>query len=193
MAIVKGNSILNNIRGKVGNQFVVKNVRGVTVLAMLPKKSSKEPNTAQLNQRRKFRLAANWAKHVLKDPETLEYFTKKSRQIPKTKGRKSPYVLAMTNYLKPPELDEIDATNYKGKVGDEIKVVVFAKFEVKCVKIKLTDAAGILLEEGVCTEKPDEVFWIYSASVAVANRKGVIITAVAMDLPGHTGEMAVTL
>jgi hypothetical protein len=173
--------------GKFGNQMVYRNRDGVSILAKMPKKNPKTATRAQLDARRKFRMASRWAKQALLDPEMLAEYTRLAS------GMKTSYVMAMTNYLRPPEVREILVSEYKGAIGDRIGVVATDDFRVISVKVSVKDAAGTLIEEGPCVEDLSADCWVYTATQAIDDLTGLVITAVATDIPNHPASLDLTL
>jgi len=100
----------------------------------------------QLSTRRKFKMASRWAKQALQYPAVLAEY------VAMAKGLKTPYIMAMTNYLRPPEIVQIIAMEYTGAVGDKISVIATDDFKVTSVKMNLSDPLGNLIEQGNCQE-----------------------------------------
>ena len=187
MSKTRENSLVKNFQGKFGDQFVYKTVDGVTILAKLPKRSLNPPTESQADVRENFSMAADWAKNALLDPDTLAAYSARAE------GMRTPYILAVTNYLKPPKVKSIDASDYTGAAGSLIRVKAWDSFEVKSVSVKITDATGALIEEGACQLHPDDRIWVYTATEEVTNRTGVVVTAVVKNRPNHTGSLSLTL
>ena len=181
------NVLTKTYRGKFGKQLVFRNRDEMSIIAKPPKKSLKPAADSQLAVRRKFKMASRWAKKALLDPDTLAAYKAMAS------GMKTPYVLAVTNYLRPPEIREIIVSEYSGEVGDKINVVAFDDFDVTGVKVKITDASGTLIEQGPCQEDLSADCWVYTATEAVTSLSGVVIRAEATDIPCHTGSLEITL
>jgi hypothetical protein len=182
MSNSRENVITRRLHGKFGDQVVFRTRNGKSITADIPKKTGKKPATSQVQTRDRFKLATIWARMILADPAMHAAYTEKA-----TEG-KTAYVVALTDYLKPPRISEISATVYKGHAGDVISVAAFDDFMVKEVMVRIRDAAGNLLEEGPCQPDSFGMFWLYIATVEVADLTGVQITAIATDNPGHTAE-----
>ena len=181
------NDLTKGYSGIFGNQVVLKNRRGKSVMTIPPKKVPKEPTENMVKWRKRFALAARYAKNALRDPDKLVAYTEKSRE------GLSPYVIALTDYLKPPFVDQVDVSGYHGNPGDTIGVTAFDDFELAGVDVQILDPAGNVIEEGVCTFNLITGNYDFTATVAVPDLTGVTITATAHDLPGHTGRLSVTL
>jgi hypothetical protein len=153
----------------------------------MPRAAKGSPSAAQVEVRDRFRMAAIWAKNVLADPLQLAAYQAKAKNV------KTPFLLAVTDFLKPPRISEINDSGYNGHAGDEILVSAIDDFKVKEVSVVITDPSGTLIEEGQCQPDGTSMYWKYTATVEVSSLSGVGITAVAKDNPGHTGESTVTL
>ena len=187
MSITKSNAITKNYRGKFGDQVVFRNRFGHSVMAIPPKRSKTGPTENQVAARRRFLLASRYAKNILQDPDMLAAYTAKSRD------GLSPYILAVTDYLRPPFVDQIDASGYHGNPGDRISVVAGDDFQLAGVTLHITDADGFTIEEGACVVNMATGNYEFTATVAVSDVAGATITAKATDTPGHTAELSVTL
>ena len=173
------------MHGKFGDQLIFRLRDGKSVTANKPKRNLNPPAATQLETRDRFLLASIWAKSILKDPAQ-----KSAYQANATKY-KTAYVVAMTDYLKPPRILEIDLKNYEGHTGNVIRVVAFDDFVVTGVTVKLEDPAGNVIEEGACLPGTSEQYWLYTALFDVTPVTGVVVTATATDNPGNTGTASV--
>lgn len=182
MSNSRENVITRRLHGKFGDQVVFRTRNGKSITANIPKVTDKTAASSQVKTRDRFKQATLWAKHILTDPEMLAAYTAKAT------GGKNPYVVAVTDYLKPPRISEISVVDYKGHAGDVVRVAAFDDFMVKEVRLQIRDAAGNLLEEGSCQQDSFGMFWIYTATTEVPGLAGVEITAIATDNPRHTGE-----
>jgi hypothetical protein len=110
-------------------------------------------------------------------------------------GKKhSAYLVAMNDYLIAPTVESIDTRSYRGAKGDVIVVKAIDDFMVTKVKIVVTNAAGVVIEEGEAG--PDVMRtnqWEYKATAANPTLAGTKIRAVAYDRPGNTGTAEIVL
>jgi hypothetical protein len=181
------NVLTKTYRGKFGKQLVFRNRDEMSIMAKPPKKSLKPAADSQLAVRRRFKMASRWAKQALLDPDTLAAYAALAS------GMKTPYVLALTNYLRPPEISEIIVSGYAGTAGDKINVIAVDDFEVTGVTVKIIDASGTMIEQGPCQEDLSADCWIYTATETVADLSGLVIRAEAKDIPCHIGSLEITL
>jgi len=187
MSKSKENVITKTYSGKFGNQVVFRNRDGQSILAKPPKKPTGDPTKTQLETRNNFLNASQWAKSILTDPVLGPVYKAKA-----SKG-KSAYVLAVTDFLRRPVIDAIDASEYQGKIGDKIMVNASDNFNVAEVGLKITNPQGEVVEEGACQKDQHHSYWVYTATVTVASITGLTLTARVKDNPGHSGEAMLTL
>ena len=188
MSKSRENVFTRKMHGKFGDQLVFRNRDGKSYVANIPKESTAPPGEGQQKIRNRFRLAATWAKIALANPVTREKYEARV-----TKSM-SAYTLAMTDYLRPPVIFEMIVTRYKGHPGNTILVDATDDFNVKEVSVSITNPAGELIEEGPCLPPSEEMaYWQYTATVENTDLSGTVISAIATDDPGHTGQSSVTM
>lgn len=187
MSKTKDNVITRNYRGKFGDQVVFRNRYGESIMAKPPKPITIPPTEAQLGIRKMFLKAVMYAKSIHTNPVLKAKYTEKAV------NGKTVFTLAIADFMKPPVIDKIDTSGYKGAIGDKIIVDATDRFEVKEVNVKITSATGDLIEEGICTKDAMNLNWVYTATVDQAVLTDVTITATAVDNPGHTGELTAIL
>ena len=173
--------------GIFGNQVLLKNRKGKSVMTIPPQKYPKPPSEKMVQWRKHFAHAAVYAKQSLLDPDKLAAYTAKSRE------GVAPYVVALTDYLRPPYVDEVDVSGYRGNPGDKICVSAYDDFQLTGVGVQIFDPAGNVLEEGDCVYNVSSGRYDFTVTVPVPKLRGVTITATARDLPAHTGKLSVTL
>ena len=106
----------------------------------------------------------------------------------------SPYSVALGDFLNPPNVKLIDVSLYHGAVNDIVQIDASDDFMVTKVTVTITDARGIVIEQGNATEHPTRVSrWEYKAVSANRTLKGTKIMAIAHDRPGNRGTVEVVL
>src|SRR5437016_1233924 len=142
MANVNENLLVRGARGNVGKQFVYKKHGNNTNIARMPSiNKDAVPTEKQAQKRDLFSEAAIYAKGVVASADLKKEYEKKL-----TPG-KSAYNLAVRDYLKPPVVKKIDASNYKGTIGSVIVINAKDDFRVAEVQVSIHSAAGVLVEE----------------------------------------------
>jgi hypothetical protein len=179
--------LIKTYSGIFGNLVVARNRNGRTVMVIPKKRVTTIPTVNQARVRRDFSYASRYAKTAMEDAERRAAYAAKARD------GMSAYTMAMTDYLKPPSVDLIDASRYQGNPGEKIAVSAYDNFELTGVTLKITDATGTLIEEGPCEFNLTTGNYDFTATVAVPDLAGVILTATATDTPGHTAALSFTL
>ncbi|MDP1620912.1 MAG: hypothetical protein Q8M08_01100 [Bacteroidales bacterium] len=179
--------LTKNYSGIFGNQVVLRNRRGKSVMTIPLNKPKKEPTEKQRKVRENFKLASLYAQNILQDPDMLVAYTAKAR------NGLSAYIVAMTDYLRPPVVVEINTGDYDGKPGNKIHVVAFDFFAITEVTVQILDNKGVEIEKGNCVQDPVTGNFDFTATVVIDNLKGVAVIAKASDYPGHTGRLSVIL
>lgn len=170
MALVKGNMLLQFVRGSLGNQFTIYERDDQIILAKKRGPSKKKPTQKQLLAREKMKIAAAYATAILTDPEVKAYY--KSKAGP---GQNA-YNMAVKDAYNSPEIQQIQL--------EDTTIVVTTKdeFRVAEVDVRVIDATGTQLERGKAVLGRNGVNWYYKATHLPAGGK---VVAVAVDLPGN--------
>jgi hypothetical protein len=115
MTEVNLNETVNGYSGSIG-RLVFRKYRGRTIVGRKPV-STKPPTEGQLAQREEFKDAVAFAKFAMADPALSEFYEPIALQREITV-----YALAVGDYLKKPSIKPLDLSNYKGNIGDPIKI-----------------------------------------------------------------------
>jgi hypothetical protein len=184
MAKVEINAITSHFQGRLGD-IRFRNVLGRKIVAQRRKPSAAPLTETQQQVRERFLLAAAYAKSVLGNPVTRAPYAERARL------KQQPVAaVAAGDYLRPPEVKSIDTTDYRGRIGDPVKVTALDDFEVVGVGVVIRDAADAIIEQGPAVLS--DSLWSYAATVALAAGETVMIEATAKDRPGHAGVKIVT-
>jgi hypothetical protein len=180
MAKIPMNAITRHLQGRVGD-IVFRNVGEDRVAALRPKRTLRPPTPAMLLQRGRFRSASTWAKSALQDPAVSELYASIGR--PK---RMSAYATAVTDWFKPPVVEDIDLRGYTGAAGGEIKITARDDTEVTSLAVEIRDVAtNTVLESGGA--ELVQGYWIYQPAVSLLPSQAVMIKVTAVDRPGNQG------
>jgi hypothetical protein len=116
MSNVGNNPIMATVSGKLGNVVVYRRVRGKLIMCKPPKKRDLlTPH--QANTKVRFMEAVQYAKAMLADAgNSEEYRTGISNRLT------SVYSVALSDYLKAPEVKNIDTSGFVGAIGDVIEI-----------------------------------------------------------------------
>jgi hypothetical protein len=162
MAQVELNDLIKGFSGSVG-KVVFRTYRGKTYMTQRPSKPKTE-SEGQRNTRDKFKLATEYAKKMMKDPDRKAYYAKKAKKL----ALPNAYTAAITDYMRKPEIQRIDATKYNGKPGDQITILASKKdFKIDRVNVIVTSPDDVVLEQG-SAEYISAGVWYYQCSLTSA-------------------------
>ncbi|MES2731206.1 MAG: hypothetical protein V4714_05635 [Bacteroidota bacterium] len=179
MAVVKKNIITQGLSGELGGAIVFRQVGGRTIVSTPPTQSG-ELSEKQKVQRDRFQQAAFFAKAQMLNPVTKAAYQAATDEI-----HPNPYTVAVADFLRGPDIEEIEFTNYTGKVGDTIRIRVMDNFRVDDVHVTIENTDGSLVEKGNALQQPNVIDWLYTATKANASLDGDKITIRANDFPGN--------
>ncbi|SFU54297.1 hypothetical protein SAMN05216480_106168 [Pustulibacterium marinum] len=181
MAINKDNIIVEGASGKFGKKLVFRQRGVLTIMSKAPKKTTKAPTTAQIEQRELFGEASIYAKSVIANPELKAIYQAKAT------GNQSAYNVAFKDYLTAPTC-EFELSGYTGAIGDIIKLKIKDVIEVTNAVVSMYDAEGVLLEEGNAIQQDNLLWWNYTTTTENASLPGTRIVVKLTSFPGNVYE-----
>jgi hypothetical protein len=181
---------MQELSGIFGESVSIRKVNGRIIITNRPKRKQGKPTRKLLVQRQTFREASAYAKKAAGNEEA------RARYAARIKGKhESPYTVALKDFMNPPVVTAINAAAYHGNAGEVIFVAATDDFMVTKVTIKITDANGVVLEQGEAADdsdtRPNQ--WAYKAVGSNSSIKGKKIIAVAYDRPGNAGTAEITM
>jgi hypothetical protein len=179
MAKVELNAITQHFRGRVGD-VVFRTSYGRLQATLRQKKPTTPPTPEQIAQRVEFRKGISYAQAALADPVTRGVYENAGRA-----HQMSALAAAVGDYFKPPAIDDIDVSGYRGRVGDRILVMASDDVAVKEVTVAVRKADGTVIEQGPAVLQ--NLKWRYAATTAVAAGEQVVVDVTAQDWPGNAG------
>jgi hypothetical protein len=186
MAQVKFNKIIEGFSGRVG-EIVFRTYRGKTYFGQRPSKPQKE-SEGQRNTRTKFKLATEYAKQMMKDPERKAYYTKKAKKL----ALPNAYTAAITDYMRKPEIRRIDASKYSGKPGGQLTILASKKdFNIDRVSVIVTSPDDVVLHQGNASYEGTGVWTYKSPLTTSANYSSYKIFVTAADQQGQLSQKAI--
>jgi hypothetical protein len=186
MAISKNNPLTKGASGMIGKTLVFRSWNGKTYMYNRPSKPTKE-SLQQKENRTKFSRAVAFSRKMMADPlKKAEY-----KEIAKQQNLPNAYTAAVTEYMRKPEIQEVDTTQYSGKANEEIKVTATKKgFTIQEVKVMIVDQNGELIEEGTAIRGfGDE--WLFKTTSNTNATQKLKIIAKAMDKTNNKVEKGV--
>jgi len=77
----------------------------------------------------------------------------------------------MADWFHPPEIKEIDISDWHGQIGQTIRVQAIDDVQVKQVNVMITDENDVILEQGVAMAE-EGGWWTYrTTAAATGNRR----------------------
>lgn len=180
MAKVANNIVIKGIKGMLGDMLVFRQLNGQTIVSAKPKKPISRTPKQQEGQER-FKRAVAYAKASMANPHLKElYATGISARCT------SAHQVAIADFLNAPRIDAVDASHYKGEVGNTISVNATDDFMVASVQVTIHTADGEVIETGAAAKHPLDDCWIYTTTQQHAAYTSSQVTVTASDLPGNT-------
>lgn len=176
--------------GMLGESLSVRKVNGrVIIKNRAVRKVSTPPTDKQIAIRDKFVEANKYAGRQIAQPAIKEMYATGVDE-----KKKTPFLVALSDFLVAPRVTSIDTFHYRGGIGDKLIVNAIDDFMVTEVIVTITDASGAIIEEGEAGPDAEGVhLWAYTATVANATLAGTKIQAMAFDRPGNRGSAEVVL
>jgi len=185
MAESRYNVVMHGASGVIGGLVQFSQRNGKTIIGKRRKKTTKVSGN-QLEVRRKFKKATNFAQASLEVPERLAlYEARSSMGI-------SAFNVAIKDYLTPPEIIEIINTGYTGAADGRIDILATDDVSVRSVTVSIYTAQGTLVEAGEAM-KTEEGFWYYTSTGISPSLEGTRVVVTAIDIPGNTATAELVL
>lgn len=171
----QGNIIIDRVSGTIGDQLVLKRTRGGrTILIKKPTfREDRKFSDAQLARQQAFREATAYARKMKCEPIYLALADGTAR---------TGYNVAMSDWLNPPQILEIDLSRWHGAALELIRMRVQDDVKVLQVQVQISDETGAILEAGPATDA-GALWWEYTVTQPLTS--DLSVTVFASDLPGH--------
>lgn len=188
MPKIGNNPILKKVSGMLGDTVVFRQSADGPVMANAPKKPT-SVNAAQVALRTRFLNAVHYGRRQMLKPEVKALY-----ETGVDRKRKSPYTVAVTDYLSVPKITQIDTTQYLGQIGQPVNVFATDDFKVQSVQVSIQDSTGEEIEAGEATASEELLdVWIYTTKAANISLTGTMITVTVRDIPGNVVTQTLTL
>jgi hypothetical protein len=183
MARSTNNLLTKGLSGMVGKQIVFRTWNGKTFISVAPKRPKKQ-SPIQKENRTKFKRATIYAKSMMKDPvKKAEY-----KEIARKLQLPNAYTAAITDYMRNPQIEELDLATYSGKADEEIKVTVSKKwFEIQEVEVIAVGKNGEVIEEGKAKKGLANV-WTYTMNNDIEEKETAKFLIRVRDKTGNIRE-----
>ncbi|WP_258102298.1 hypothetical protein [Marinoscillum pacificum] len=177
MAQLQNNLFLQGARGMLGKQLVYKTVGGKLIVSTRPVRSG-EATEAQKQQNTRFRYASFYAKKAIKDPILGPIYESAVKRLSKFN---SAYQLALTDYLKTPEIGDISIASITS--GSMVLVEAFKDPELNKVEVAILAKNKSVIAAGEATPTINGIQWEFELPVDIP--EGGKLEVKAFDLPGN--------
>lgn len=179
MAKTKNNIFMFGHSGTIGKQMTLSQKAGDTIIGKKRGSSNIPATPDQLEIQDRFKISSLYAQAAIKVPET------KAAYAAKAKNGQSAYNVAFADAFTPPEIKSINRAGYFGHAGDTIIVRAVDYFKVVAVVVKISNAAGVMMEQGNAVLQSNGYDWKYTATAEITSLVGHKITVTAIDLPAN--------
>lgn len=167
----------------LGETVKVRKVAGKYLVSNRRRRVAGKRSEKQAAAQKRFLIAAQYARRQASLASSSALYAKGI-----TEKKSTAFLVALSDYLKAPEVLSINTDDYRGVIGDRLVVNAVDDFMVTRVIVTITDAKGIILEEGEAGPDSEGVnLWEYKARVANPTLPGTTIKAIAYDRPGNKG------
>lgn len=180
MTKIINNPLLKGASGMLGGAVVFRLVRGNLIMAKRPAKP-RVLTDHQRNAKAKFLRGVEYARKQLADPVTRAEYAAGI-----TDRKFSAFLVALTDSLTAPRIDQVNISQYGGAKGDKIAIRATDDFKVTSVHVTISDNAGVVVEQGEAVLAPGAIDeWYYTATTFNTSIGGAKIKIAAYDKPGN--------
>lgn len=174
--------IWKSASGSVGKELTITQKRSGSILIGKHRKgNSFDPTDKQQDVQGRFKVGSIYAKAAMKDPALKALY--QAVALSNNKDQTA-YNLALRDAFMAPEIQDITTTAYNGAIGSTITIKALDDFKVAGVKVTITNAAGVVVEQGdAVLLEANPAWWVYTATVLNDQVQGSTITVSATDLP----------
>ncbi|MEK6478164.1 hypothetical protein WJR50_11535 [Catalinimonas sp. 4WD22] len=130
----------------------------------------------------KFKEGAQYASKAILDPNIKAAYAERARP------GLSAYSVALTDFLKAPDISLVDFSQYDGKKGSQLIIRASDDHMVAEVSVAIYDVNGVLLEEGSAIPEENGLDWTYATQKATTEVQGNRLEIRATDLPGNRSQ-----
>jgi hypothetical protein len=187
MAQSTENILTRGLSGTIGDLITFRQLFGKTIVGKRAAPSAVPPTEKATAVRVKFKRCSAYAKTAARDPVTGPQYKALARE------GITAYNVALADAYHAPEVIDIDALNYHGRINDTITVRAKDDFKVVSVLVSIYDMESSLVEEGYARQQGNERDWLYISTRENTVLTGSKIRAIAKDLPGNIGSLEITI
>jgi hypothetical protein len=179
MAYASENVIDRMVHGKFGKMCIFRVRNNKTFMYPYPNYREVRWSALQKANRKRFRDAMIWARQTLEDAEKRKFYQKKA------KNGQSVWNAAVADYMKRPQIDLIDAGEYRGRKGQTIRVTAHDNYLITTIMITIINALGIEVESRLIPNTSDYVVIEYKTLEENPDWQGGRVVVRITDSPGN--------
>ena len=179
MGKLRTNKAVGDLQGKVGGLIYAHQASGTVVVRRAPEQVQASTVNQQASQAR-FILAQRYFRMLKANPELYAPY-----KAAAAAARRRACDMAIADFLRPPELKDVDLTGYSGKAGEAIRVEAVDDFDIASVTLVVSTLDGAVIEQGPAARNVHPN-WVYTAQTAIQPGNTVIIQVRVADRPGNT-------
>jgi hypothetical protein len=174
MAKIRSNLVIHGLSGMIGKQVVIRRGQdGGYVVSAAPHHVQRALTDAQKAHRARFLQAVAYSRGAKSLPEYAEAAAAR---------KMSAHNVAVADFMHPPEITNIDASNYRGDAGQTIVIMAIDDVKVKSVGVLIAADDGTFIEKGAAVASVnDSTHWTYTTTTKTT-AKAVKVVADAADL-----------
>jgi hypothetical protein len=164
----------------VGGLVYVHRADGTVIVRRAPR--SHAPFTAaQKASQSRFAKAVRWLREIKTVPELYAPYRVAARI-----SRKRACDIAMADFMHPPEVRDVDVSEFTGNAGQIIRVCALDDVAVGSVTVVLKDLNDSAIESGAAIPDPNGTLWTYVTQTRCAGIDAVAVEVTAVDRPGNS-------
>ena len=173
------NASAGKLKGRIGD-LVYYELNGKPFVREAPHREA-PPTPAELDNQGRFRSASKFAHSTLTDPQQKARYSAAAARTGSTA-----YNVAVSDFMHPPVITEVDLTRYTGRAGQFIRIrAEEKKIGAAAVHVVIADRTQAVLEQGEACSENDGTTWWYTARQDIPPDGLLWITVTAVDQPGH--------
>jgi hypothetical protein len=179
MGRVRTNNALGTIEGKLGHLAFVHCADGRVLVRMAPvRKAAFTPG--ELRSQSRFARAVAFVRSLRANPGAYALYQHAAQA-----KRKRACDLALSDFLNPPVIQDVDLSAYSGQPGQAVRIEALDSFAVQAVAVVVKRADGTLLEEGAAALDVTSGLWLYGTQSAVNAGQILFLEVSAADPAGN--------
>lgn len=179
------NLFLQGASGMLGGQLVYRRVNGQTIVSSRPERRG-EVSEAQKRQNMRFKYASVYAKNVIEDDVLGPVYAAAVARIIRYRNA---YTLALTDYLKAPEIGDIVFTS--GASGSRVLVEAYEDPQLAKVEFDIIGEDESVISSGEATPTDNGIQWEFTLTQDIPEGGSIMVRA--YDLPGNVTTKSFTL